>query len=251
MRLKSAALGLLLAAACNVQASDVGFEPHPGAQLPLDITMRDEADRPLTLGAAMGASPWILTFGYFNCPNLCDTVRADLIGALKGLPPDLAYRVAAVSIDPGEAVADVNEARVRDATYQSRAGRWRYLRADAATLAVLTRAAGFKARYDAATGQIAHPAGLVFVTPQGQVSSYLLGVGYRSEAVARALADAGQGRLAAAPPAAVALLCFDYDASTGRYSFAILKLLRALGILSVLVIAGGIVLLARRPRLHA
>ena len=96
----------LLWFAIPAAATDIGFSPHPGAQLPMDARLEDEAGRPLTLGAAVDGMPWVLALGYFNCPNLCDTVRADLIRALKGVPADLRYRVAAISVDAQETAAD-------------------------------------------------------------------------------------------------------------------------------------------------
>jgi protein SCO1 len=242
----------LLCFAIPAAATDIGFLPHPGSQLPMQARLQDEAGRPLTLNAAVGGLPWILALGYFNCPNLCDTVRADLIGALKRAPADLRYRVAAISVDAQETAADARQAQIRDALYlTSSASAWRYLRADATTLAVIKNAVGFTDRYDAKARQIAHPAGLAIITPQGKVSSYLLGVGYRPEDVTRALAEASRERVATAPPATIALLCFDYDASTGRYSFAIIKVLRGLAILSVLIATVGLLILLRKPRVAA
>ena len=119
------------------------------------------------------------------------------------------------------------------------------------TLASIAKAVGFTDRYDAKTRQIAHPAGLAIITPRGKVSSYLLGVGYHADDVTRALAEAARERVASRPPTAIALLCLDYDASTGRYSFAIVKVLRGLAILSVLIIAVGLLVLFRKPRAAA
>jgi protein SCO1/2 len=242
----------LLWFAIPAEATDIGFSPHPGSQLPMDARLEDDAGQPVTMAAAIDGVPWILALGYFNCPNLCDTVRADLIGALKGVPAGLRYRVAAISVDAQETAADARQAQIRDALYRAPPGTaWRYLRTDAVTLAAIAQAVGFTDRYDAKTRQIAHPAGIVIITPGGKVSSYLLGVGYRADEVTRALAEAAREHVATRPPSAIALLCFDYDASTGRYSFAIIKVLRGLAILSVLIVAVGMLMLFRKPRAAA
>jgi len=96
----------LLWFAIPAAAMDIGFSPRAGSQLPMQARVQDEVGRPLTLGAAVDGMPWVLALGYFNCPNLCDTVRADLIRALKGVPADLRYRVAAISVDAQETAAD-------------------------------------------------------------------------------------------------------------------------------------------------
>jgi protein SCO1/2 len=251
-RMPNKILLALICFAIPAAAMDIGFSPRPGSQLPMEARVNDDAGRPLTLGAAVDGMPWILALGYFNCPNLCDTVRADLIGALKGVPAELRYRVAVISVDAQETAADARQAQIRDALYLASSGNaWRYLRADAPTLAVIKNAVGFTDRYDAKTRQIAHPAGLAIITPRGKVSGYLLGVGYRADDVTRALAQARRESVTARPPAVIALLCFDYDASTGRYSLAIIKVLRGLAIVSMLIIAVGLLLLFRKPRAAA
>ena len=55
-------------------------------------------------------------------------------------------------------------------------------------------AVGFHDRYDSAPKQFAHPVGIVFATPAGIVSSYLLGVGYRPADVRLAVMRAAVGR---------------------------------------------------------
>ncbi len=50
------------------------------------------------------------------------------------------------------------------------------------------------------------------------------------------------------PLSPVLLLCFHYDPTTGRYSLAILRVLKLAGVLTVLVIGATIALLQSRPR---
>ena len=44
------------------------------------------------------------------------------------------------------------------------------------------------------------------------------------------------------------LLCFHFDAETGRYSLSVMKVLRAAGVVTVLAIAGTMLLALRRER---
>ena len=64
----------------------------------------------------------------------------------------------------------------------SRAGaaqNWHFLTGTADAVQAVADAVGFHDRFDPELKQFVHPAGIVFATPAGIVSSYLLGVGYR------------------------------------------------------------------------
>ena len=108
-------------------------------------------------------------------------------------------------------------------------------------------AVGFHARFDADTKQFLHPAGLVFLSPSGTVSGYLLGVGYQAGDLRAGLVRARTGGIARAV-LPVLLLCFHFDPTTGRYTLAIMRLIQVGGALRVLVVGGTIALALRRER---
>ncbi len=196
----------------------------------------------------MSGEPIILALGYFHCPNLCSVVRGDLVSALGAsrLAGGRDYRLVVLSIDPAETAKDAAAAKAGDlAQSPGTDGRgWHYLAGDSASVA---RSVGFPYRYDEHLLQFAHPAGLVVLTANGAVSSYLEGVGYSGKALRAAVEQAAAGDVADAP-SPVLLLCFHYDAATGRYTLAIEKLLRLLAGATVLGIAGLLALLHRRRR---
>jgi len=224
------------------------FDQKPGAQLPLDAVFSDAAGHPVSLGS-LGGKPLMLAFGYFHCPNLCGVVREDMFAALQrtGLEAGRDYQLAFVSIDPHETPKDAAEAQANDrARYPADADGWHFLTGDAAGIEALEAAAGYHSRYDPALAQFLHPAGLVFATPAGVVSGYLLGVGYSPGDVQAGLGRAARGEIGqkASP---ILLLCFHFDPTTGRYTLAIVKVLRIAGVVTVLGI-GIIVLAAHRRR---
>jgi protein SCO1/2 len=251
---------LVVGAAHAAPAPDVtgvGFNSKLGASVDGTATFHDEFGQLVTLRSLYQRRPSILLLGYFRCPNLCSTVRTDAVRALarSGLDGAKDYSLLAVSIDPHESAADARQARKEDLAGLDAAAaahaaqdtqNWHYLTGDPAAIAALTDTVGFVSRYDAATEQFVHPPGLVVLTPNGKVSGYLLGVGFRPEAVRDALRQADRGVITRAF-APLALLCFSYDAHTGRYTLAIMKVLRLGAILTVLVTA-GVLLLAHRPR---
>jgi protein SCO1/2 len=245
-------IALLLMLLCGQSAqaatnpSDFAYDQHPGAQLPLTASFKDASGRETTLGQALAHRPTILALGYFHCLNLCGLVRNDLMNALSNLsaPPD--YSLIVLSIDPSETPADANSAQQADAARFELVMDEHYLTGSAEAVQSVTDAVGFRARFDAHGKQFLHPAGLVFVTRTGIVSSYLLGLGYQPSDVGLGIARAANGVTALALP--ILLLCFHYDPATGRYTLAVLRILQLGAAITVLVVGATVTLALRRER---
>jgi protein SCO1/2 len=233
-------------------ASDLSafaYDQHPGNQVPLDAPLRDQQGRAITLGQAVNGRPTILALGYFHCPNLCGLVRDDLMNALSRLGGSAQYSLVVLSIDPSETIQDARSARSADAgqfDHPEQSANWHYLTGTDLAIREVTAAVGFHARFDARDKQFLHPAGIVFLTGSGTVSSYLLGLGYKPSDVGLGITRAANGVTARALP--ILLLCFHYDPTTGRYSLAIMRVLRLGAAITVLVVAGTVMLALRRER---
>ncbi len=245
------AAALLLAAAGPLVPADYAWQPNPGAAVPMATVLHDEAGRALTLAAAADGRAIVLDIGYYHCPTLCGVVRADLINALNtsGLVAGRDYSLVVLSIDPVETPADAADAKRTDllAAPPGAAAGWHYLTGDAAGIAGIAAAVGFRSRYDPDFRQFLHPAGLVVLAPSGRVSSYVGGVGYNGGEVRAAVLWAGEGGVAAAS-LPILLLCFHFDSTTGRYTLAIEKLLRLFAGLTVVTLGGLWLALNRKPR---
>src|SRR5262249_31847347 len=63
----------------------VGFDQRLDAQVPLDLTFRDEGGAMVRLGDYFGARPVILTLNYYQCPNLCTLVLTKLVETMRGM----------------------------------------------------------------------------------------------------------------------------------------------------------------------
>ena len=85
-------------------AAQFAWRTAPGARLPLNTVLRDEAGHAVSLCQVFRGRPVILDLGYYHCPSLCGVVRADLFNALasSGLVGGRDYTLLAVSIDPAE-----------------------------------------------------------------------------------------------------------------------------------------------------
>jgi protein SCO1/2 len=248
------ALPRLASGATAPDLSGVAYEPRPGAQIPLAAQLKDDDGREVRLSDLMAGKPLILTLIYFRCPNICGVTRAGLFGALaaSGMIPGRDYTLVALSIDPSETPADAKDAKAGEIQRHSvsEAERhWHFLTGPREALQATEDAVGFHDRFDPDLKQIIHPVGVVFATPAGVVSSYILGVGYGPADLRLGVTRAAQGRIASAP-APVLLLCFNYDPVTGRYTVAIIKLLRLFAVLTVATIAVTLWLAFRRERMR-
>ena len=257
MTLRAVLLALwLLALAGSARAegpADYAFAQDPGARVPADAAFTESDGRAVRFGDLLGHRPVVLALGYFHCPMLCSVVRDDMLDALSrsGMRAGADYDVAVVSIDPTETMADAARAEAEDAGRYAASGTapegWHFLVGEPAAVASLAAAVGFRSRYDVHLKQFLHPAGLVVLTAEGRVSGYVLGAGYRAGDLRSAVALASGGGIArAALP--LLLLCFHFDAETGRYAREVITGLRLAGIVTILAIAGTVVLAMRADR---
>ena len=239
---------VLLAVARPVQAADLAdldWTQNPGAQLPVDAPLRDGNGAPTTLAQTAAGLPLVLAPGYFKCPNLCGVVRDDVFAAIdaSGLQPGRDLAVVLITIDPSETIDDAKAAsqsvlgRFPDAKFAT-------LNGPPSSLGAIALSAGFRARFDPATKQFLHPAGIAIIDRTGKVSSYLLGVGYSGQDLRAAIERADAGLAATAEP--IHLFCFTYNPTSGRLTVAVTEAVRLAGLATVAAIAVLLFRLSRR-----
>ncbi len=184
------------------EVAAVGVVERLGAAVPLGGEFTDSEGRPVRLGDRAGR-PLLLSFNYTSCPRLCGLQLGGLARGLKeaGWTGE-GFDVATVSIDPAEKreqMARYKQAMVREAGAGDGVEQgWRFLRGAQADVDALADAVGFKYRFDEKTGEFAHQATLVILTPDGRVSGYLHGITYAPGALRTAVDRAASGAVATA-----------------------------------------------------
>jgi protein SCO1/2 len=238
-------LGSVAAAQPSVYSPEATFsyDQRLGTPIPPELVFQDEQGRDVRLGDFLGKHPVILVLAQYRCPMLCNQVLNGLVDCLRGLPASAGadFEVVVVSFDPRE---KPELAAAKKATYAADYGRpgaeagWHFLTGPQGSIDTLTLAVGFQYAYSQQQDRFAHPSGVVILTPEGKVSAYLYGILYPAEEMRSGLDKAAAGKIGAQVPTyrRVLLLCYDYDASTGGYSANVMKMVRAGGVLIVLVL---------------
>jgi protein SCO1/2 len=173
-----------------------------------------------------------------------------LVRTLNVLPFELGrdFDIISVSINPNEvpdqALAKKN-AFIKFHGRPETAPGWHFLTGKDSEIKSLAQAVGFRYQYSDVTKQYAHPAGIMILTPDGRLSRYIYGISYPARNVRLALTEASQNKIGTVVEQAL-LLCYRYDPSTGRYSFAIMGVVRVLGTLLFLALIVYVALMLRR-----
>ena len=255
--LRSGGLNDSLVSASTVppELKEVGVDEHLGKQLDLSLPVRSHTGATVPLGSVLaGDKPVLFTLNYFTCETLCSLQLNAVLDGLKALDwvPGQQFRVVTLSIDPNE---DAALAAKKRSTYLESLGKgdveWHFLTADAATIASVTEAVGFRYRFDEKTRQFAHPAVITFLAPEGSVARYLYGVQYPAMDLKFALMESAAGRVGS-PVEKLVLSCFQYDHAIGKYTPAAFGVMRLGGIISLICVGGlGFVLWRRELQSRA
>ncbi|HRJ88515.1 MAG: SCO family protein [Blastocatellia bacterium] len=223
------------------QLNAVGITQRLGETLPLDAAFKDENGSNVILGDYFNKGrPVILALVYYECPMLCNQVLNGLTGTLKGIALDTGkdYDVVAISFDAKEN-GKPDLARNKKASYMERYGRpgtekgWHFLTGEQTMIDRVTESVGFTYEWDEATKQFAHASGIMIVTPEGRLSRYFYGIDYAPRDVKLGLVESAENKVGSVTDQLL-LYCFHYDPSTGKYGFAILNLMRAAAVATLL-----------------
>lgn len=222
----------------------IAYEQKLGARLPSKSAFIDADGREIAIGELYDRAPLVLMLGYFHCEKLCGAARLALLRAARkaGLSAGVDYRFVAVSIDPAETAEAARRAWDIDFAAAAPDGAtdgYYYLTGKTDDIRALAEAVGYRYRDGAQPDTFIHPIGAVVATPKGVVSNYLSAIGTAPDDIVKAIrAAAAESVTARAAPAL--LLCFDFDSTTGRYTFAIVKILRLGAIVMTLALAAFI-----------
>ncbi|HKB80897.1 MAG TPA: SCO family protein [Thermoanaerobaculia bacterium] len=228
----------------------VSFDQKLNAQVPLDLMFRDESGQVVRLRQLFRGKPVLLNFMYFHCRMLCGLAMDGLTRSLTDLKFDIGdqFDVITVSIDPRdtpEAAAAQKDRYVKRYGRLDSAPGWHFLTGNETTIKQLTDAVGFHYVYLPEQDQFAHGTGVIFLTPSGRISHYLLGIAYDPRDVRLSLVQASGDKIGSLTDTLV-LLCCQYDPATGKYTRVAMNFVRAGGVATLLGLFGFVGIMLRR-----
>lgn len=233
----------------------VGIDQKLGVQLPLDAEFKDEEGNSVKLGKYFhNGRPVVLAFVYYECPMLCNQVLNGLTGAMKGISLDAGkdFDVLAISFDARENDKP-DLAKNKKASYIEHYGRpgteagWHFLTGSEASIRAATDAAGFGFNWDDRSNQFAHAAAVMVVTPEGRMSRYFYGIDYAPKDLKFGIMDSSAEKIGN-PAEKLLLYCYHYDPASGKYGFAILRVMRLAGIATIVGMGAMIFVFWRRNK---
>jgi len=252
------AVGLMVEATSSAHAQpggalkEVGFDQNLNAQIPLTLKFRDQNGQPVQLADYFGKRPVILVMGYSNCPLLCSQVLGEVTRSLKPLDPSIGkdFDVLTVSINPKETPEQADSLRRNYLKRYNRDGAeagWHALTGDEPSIMALAKAVGFRYTYSPKLNLYAHASGFVLLTPSGRISRYFYGIEYPARELKYALSEAKSSRIGS-PIDKLVLYCYDFDPATGKYTLAIMTLIRVFGVATALALGTFLFVMLRRDR---
>ena len=231
----------------------VDIEQRLNEQVPLDVTLRDEAGRDVRLGDFFRAGrPVLLSLVYYECPMMCNEILNGQVGMMSALSFDAGREFEAVTVSFDARETPEVAARKKQ-TYVKRYGRrgadegWHFLTGSQDSIDKLTRAVGFNYVWDDASKQFAHGSAIMVLTPEGKLSHYFYGVEFPPKDVRLSLVEASANRIGS-PVDQLLLYCYHYDPTTGKYGPVVMNILRVLGVGTVAGVVGLVLVLRRRER---
>lgn len=228
----------------------VGVKPELGKKIDLNLkfTNQNGEEKPLR-DFVLAGKPIVLIPVYFNCPQLCGEVLTQVTDSLNRLGLFLGqdFSFLTVSFNPeegpelGKKRADhfwnlyIDPIKAR--------GSWNFLTSSPDSINPLMQSLGFSYRKDGK--DFAHAAVLYVLTSQGVISQYFTGIEFPPRDIRLSIVEASEGKVGSLLDHAM-LFCFRFDPLKGRYTWAVLGLLKVVGVLTILLLGGLIVRLRRK-----
>lgn len=227
----------------------VGVNEKLGAALPVDTVFVDEQGKSVKLGDLFSDKPVILTFNYSDCPMLCSVQLGGLVDTMLQMEWNLGknYEVITIGLDPTESATraqDTKAGYLERYTRDGAAKGWHFLRGRQEDIQKVADAVGFGYTFFKARGEYLHPAVLILVSPQANVSTYVYGTSYDPIELRDQLVGAAVGETSEALQRFI-LACYHYSPPTGNGAI-VAKIMRYGGLVFILGFACVLAMFGRR-----
>lgn len=221
---------------------NIDVEEHLGEIIPLDAKFATAKGDSITIGDLLiEGKPAILNPVYYHCPMLCSLVLEGVEKAVQQVEwkPGKDYTVITLSIDPEEdhPIAAVTKKEILSVMEDSSIGSgWHFLTGSKSQIDRVVEAAGFNYKLIEDTGEYAHSAAILFLSPDGKITRYLYGIEYEEFNVRSALYEAAEGKIGNTVTKVI-MYCYQYDPESDSYVPVAFNMMKLGGLATLIFLA--------------
>jgi len=233
----------------NVRQLEIGIEEHLDDFIPGDISLINQNDDTVTLGAMINM-PTIISLVYYRCPGICSPLMNGIAEVIQKSDMKIGkeYQVFTISFDTRETTELAKRKRINylsQITKPEAENGWFFFTGDSINIARLTDAVGF--RYKQSGNDFTHAASLIVLSPEGKITRYLNGIQFLPFEFKMAIVEASKGQ---SGPTINKILqfCYSYDPKGQQY---VLNITRVSGIIIIFIALSIFLILALRPLLKS
>ena len=230
-------LSIAITSLFSQQKPTVGIDEQLGSTIPMNLKFFNSKGDTLLLSQLIDR-PVVLSFAYYHCQALCNTLLSGLRDAVDKvkLKPGTDFRVLTISFDQKETSQIASKWKH---TYMSLEGTsrvlpddsWYFMTGDSQNIRTLTNAVGY---YFVADGHsdFNHPAAIMVLSPRGKITRYLFGTEFSPFDLKMALIEALEGK----PMPTISKLleyCYSYDPESKHYVINFMRIIGAFMLVAV------------------
>lgn len=235
----------------------VGIDAQRGREIPRDLVFLDEAGSEVLIGSYFdGSRPVLLNFVYHECPMLCSLMLTEFTKTLveleeeEGWIPGREFEVVTVSFSAAELPDLASRSKdkyIAQLGLDGAAQGWHFLTGSDNSIQGLAEAFGFGFKWVEQSQEFAHPAALMFLSGSAVITQYIQGMTFPVRDVRLAIVEASEGRVGSTADK-IFLFCYRYDSQANSYVADAWNMMRAAGLLTVVLLAGFLFAFWRRER---
>ena len=231
----------------------VGIDEKLGDTIPLNTRFAtSNGDSVYIADLFEEGKPVLLNPLYYDCPMLCGLVIDGVLDVANELAwaPGTEYTIISFSIDPSETHTLASEYKRRYINQLNKPDAqdgWYFLTGNKKNIQQLVNAVGFEINEIEDTGEFAHAAAIMLLSPDGVITRYLYGIQYDEFSVRSALFEAADGKIGNTLTK-VLMYCYQYDPNSNSYVPIAINFMKLGGLATLLFLGIFIGLLWLRER---
>ena len=220
----------------------VGINEHLGDTVPLSAKFATSSGDSVTISDLLEeGKPILLNPLYYDCPMLCGLVIDGVLEVANELAwsPGKDYTIISFSVDPSEdhtLAAEYKSRYIGQLNKSDAQNGWYFLSGKKSEIEKMIDAVGFEVNEIEGTGELAHAAAIMLLSPNGVITRYLYGIQYDEFNVRSALFEAADGKIGNTLTK-VLMFCYQFDPNSNSYVLEAKNIMK-LGGLATLIFLG-------------